>query len=108
MTGFRIDLDALREAIADLKAARDRVDEVRDGALNIDAGELTAGDRATQMFKEEIQKRAVGDVGSLQAFAQALSDKLTMKIEGYEATLREYDAVDDAASADQLRTNPQA
>ncbi|RKT86038.1 hypothetical protein SAMN05421805_1011107 [Saccharopolyspora antimicrobica] len=108
MTGFRVDPDALREAIADLKAARERVNVQREKALSIDAGELTAGDRATQAFKEAVQKRAVGDAGSLEAFAKDLADKLKVKIEGYEATLREYEGLDEAASVDQSRTNPQA
>ncbi|MER7079431.1 hypothetical protein SAMN02982929_02931 [Saccharopolyspora kobensis] len=108
MTGFRVDPDSLREAIADLKAAQKRVVALRRKAASIDAGELTAGDRATQMFKEAVKQRAVGDAGSLEAFATALADKLDAKIQGYEETLKEYESLDDAASVDQRRTAPQA
>ncbi|MER7011206.1 hypothetical protein ABT324_07245 [Saccharopolyspora sp. NPDC000359] len=108
MSGFRVNPDALQAAVDDLRGAHEQVLDMILKARNIDAGELTAGDRATQAFKDEIQKRAVGDAGSLETFAQALADKLKVKIEGYEATLREYGALDEAASVDQLRANPQA
>ncbi|MDA3643661.1 hypothetical protein LZ318_12540 [Saccharopolyspora indica] len=108
MTGFRVDPDALREAVADLKKARMRITGVLRKARDIKPAELTAGDQATQAFKDEIQKRATGDVGSLEVFTKELVKKLDAKIESYEETLREYGALDEAASVDQTRANQQA
>ncbi|MGW1677882.1 hypothetical protein [Saccharopolyspora sp. NPDC002376] len=103
MSGFGVDPAALEGAIKKLEGIRDdaqslvrSISVTGHGAF---AGELTAKDTYTTKAFEEINKRAVGQQGSLQIAVKELTDKLGEKIDAYKATLEEYRRTDDAAGS---------
>ncbi|QRK91068.1 hypothetical protein [Saccharopolyspora erythraea] len=108
MTGFGLDPDALRGAIAKLKDIHEKADKLGREAMQLKPGELTAGDKVTNDARLAIQERAMADSGSARAVARELTEKLKEKIEAYEATLREYEAAEHNATIDAGRVDRQA
>ena len=108
MTGFGVDPDALRGAVNKLKGIRQQAMDLRRGASRVQPGELIADDPYTAEARRKIQERATGENGSLTMVAKALADKLTEKIDAYEATLREYSAADDHATVGHRNVDRQA
>ena len=108
MTGFGVDPAALEGAIKKLEDTRDDVTSMVQQVSFLKPGELTAQDAATTLAREEIQKRATGEDGSLRVVANQLREKLQEKIDAYRSTLDEYQAAEDAATIDASRVNQQA
>ena len=101
MAGFDVDPVALRSAVNKLKDQYEELGQLhRSAGRGIVAGELTANDNVTSQAREQIEKLANGSPGSMGEAVEALRQKLAQQIEAYEATLRQYEADDDAASAD--------
>ncbi|RCW40278.1 hypothetical protein DFQ14_112160 [Halopolyspora algeriensis] len=101
--GFEVDVPALRAAVAELKDERDRIDQLAMEAMRgIKPGELVADDRTTQLARERIEARAVGEDGSLTEATSNLRDRLNEKIAAYEATIAEYQRRDGEALPNRL------
>ena len=64
---------------------------------------MTGGDNVTSQARKQIEQLASGSPGAMAEAVDALHAKLTEQINSYEATLRQYEADDDAASADAQR-----
>lgn len=108
MTGFNIDPDALEKAIKKLETPRDTAKSIADSALNLQPGELNAGDKITQSAQKKFVELANNkDAGSLHSSASEIHKKLDEKIEAYQATLEEYRRSEDAATVDASRINQQ-
>jgi len=104
MAGFDVDPVALRSAVNKLKDQQHELEQLRHAARQgITAGELTAGDNVTSQAREKIEQLSSGGPGAMSEAVDALRAKLTEQINAYEATLRQYEADDDAASADAQR-----
>lgn len=108
VAGYVVDPAGLENAIKKLEGARDdaqsMVRSISATAHGAFAGELTAQDNYTLAAYKEINKRAVGDQGSLQMIVNDLNKKLTEKIDAYKATLEEYRRNDEAAASGVSRT----
>ncbi|MHA6802641.1 hypothetical protein [Salinifilum ghardaiensis] len=94
MTGYGVDPEALRGAINKLKQTRERLRSLREESQQLEPGELTAKDNATQVAYDAMKKRAVGQEGSLSSHVESLVEKLDAKIQAYEETMREYEQRD--------------
>lgn len=101
--GFEVDVPALRAAVAELKDERDKISQLaQEASRGIKPGELVANDRTTQLARERIEAKAVGEDGTLTMAARNLRDRLEEKIAAYEATIAEYQQRDGEALPNRL------